>query len=367
MSIATLNGGRGLIEGIRWPEAAWSATAFTLFSMSAAAHFRAFSFIAPKAGNIHKVHFRTGTVSTGDTLRVSFQNVDALGYPDNTDDQYRDLVVDSADDNAWLSTGIISSDGTDGGALRAVSVGERLAVVFKFPSYVAGSLWLQYMSSGSTHGHTFLAFSNDSGTTWALQAGTVVAAVEYDDGSMAFLENASPIKTITFQGVLSTSTPDEYCLKFRLPFPTRCLGMSVFGASQDIEMGLYPDSGAALATGTPLPSSATMGIRRTIMFSSAVDLAANTWYRLSWKPTTASSRSIPVHTLHSAAYREAFSPGLNFALGTRTDGGAWSDDDTKFIVATPLISGFEDGAGGGGGSCSYGSLPNGTRVVPVAQ
>ena len=334
--------------------------------MNAAAHYRAFSFIVPKNGNLSKFHFRTGTVTTGDTLHISFQDANADGSPDGVADEYRTLVVGSGDDEAWLTTGIMSSDGTDLGTKRAVTEGQRVCVVMRFDSFVAGSMWLQYFSSSGVASN-FLLSSTDSGSTWAHVAGSGFAcAVEYDDGTFAYLDGAYPIKSITTTSVNTTSTPDEYSLRFRLPFPVRALGVVIRAASTDTEFGLYPDSGAALATKVPLVAATTLD-KRAVHFSSAIDLAANTWYRISWKPTTTTNRSIPVYTLNSAAIREAFALGLNFSLGTRSDGGSWTDDDTKFILASLLAVGFDDGSGGGGGSCSYGALSNGTRVVPVAQ
>jgi hypothetical protein len=227
---------------------------------------------------------------------------------------------------------------------------------------------LQNMAVGSTNsGLTATLRSTDSGSTYTQVVGAPSFAVEYDDGTFACLTDTVPLVSITATSVNSGSTPDEYCLKFRLPFPVRVFGLKVFGACQDTEIGLYPDSGSALATGVPLPASATIGVLRYILFSSPVNLLANTYYRISWKPTSITSRSIPVYTIASAAVREAFDLGLNFALGTRADGGSWTDDETKFIQAGLMVSGADDGSGGGGGSCNYGALTNGTRVVPVAQ
>jgi hypothetical protein len=50
----------------------------------------AFVCEAPKTGVLRKVCFRTGSVVTGDTLKVSFQDVDpATGDPNGTADQFR--------------------------------------------------------------------------------------------------------------------------------------------------------------------------------------------------------------------------------------------------------------------------------------
>lgn len=367
MSIQTLNGGRGLIDGIRWPDGLWNTTGYSLSQVSASTHQRAFRFTAPKAGNLSKFHFKTGNVATGDDLKISFQDANSEGKPDGVIDQYRVLTVDSADDNVWKTSGIISSDGTDGGAKRAVSAGDSICVVLEWNSYVAGSLWYQYLATASISGGSTFWQSTDSGSSWSEILGQMGCAVEYDDGTFAYIQNSAPIETFTSPSVGSGSTPDEYSLRFRLPFPARVHGIAVKSASQDTVLSLYPDSGAALASGSPIVLSTSGNVKRTVMFASPVDIDANVYYRIGWKPSTTTARSIPLFYLSNAAMREAFDLGLNFSLGTRTDSGSWSDDTAKFLLGTILVSGFDDGAGGGGGSCSYGSLPNGTRVIPVAQ
>ena len=365
MAIATLNGGSGVFFGINWPQSLWINSAFSLSSMSAAAHYRALSFIAPKAGDLSKFHFRTGTVTTGDDLHISFQNADSNGNPDGAVDQYRVITVDSADDNVWKTTGIISSNGTDGGAKRTVAAGDRICVVIRFNSYVAGSLWLQYMADAAVSGYSTFLQSTNSGSTWSEVNGAMDAAIEYADGTIAYLKNTAAVESFTTTSTNTGSTPDEYSLRFRLPYPVRVAGVEIKGASTDCSFALYPDSGSALASGEPVIKGTT-SLRRSLIFSSPVDLDANVYYRIGWKPTTGTNRSLQLYNLNSAAIREAFDLGLNFSLGTRVDAGAWSDDTAKFMLATLICIGADDGSSGGAG-CSYGALSNGTRVVPVAQ
>lgn len=362
MAIAKLNGGRGTWDLVKWPQAAWISSAYTLQILSAAAHRVAATIQIPKTGNLSKVHFQTGNVTTGDTLHISFQNVSSVGLPDGTEDQYRTLVIDSADDNVWKTSGILTDTGADGGAKRAVTAGDRIAIVFKWNSYVAGNMWFQYLADTTSGQLTALLTSTNSGSTWTVGSGALAIALEYDDGTFAYLDNTFPVSAFTTNNVGNGSTPDEYGLKFRVPFKTSIRGIAFRGASQDVEFLLYPESGAALASAvTPYPSSTSPTNRREAYFATDVELDANTWYRIAWRPSTGTTRQLVTYTLNAAGMMEAFSIGLNAMLCTRTDGGSWTDTDTQFVLATPLCNGVDDGAGGGGGGCS---LANGTAVIP---
>lgn len=366
MAFQTLNNGRGLADAIRWPDALWASSSFSSSNATTGTHKRAWRFTAPKTGNLSKVHFLTGTVTTGDDVKVSFQNASSDGKPDGIIDQYRVINVDSSDDNVWKTTGIISDNGADGGVKRAVTAGDSICVVFEWNSYVAGSMAYQYLAVANLSGGNTFWSSIDSGSTWSEVVGSFAGAIEYDDGTFAYIQNSAPLETLTTLTLANNSTPDEYSLRFRLPFPVKVAGVAVKGASTDVELSLYPDSGSALASGSPIILNTSQNTRRSVVFSSPVDLNANTYYRIGWKPTTTTSRGLAVFYMNSAPMREAFDLGLNFSLGSRTDGGSWTDDTSKFMLASLLVVGFHDGTGGGG-SCSYGALSNGTRVIPVAQ
>ena len=59
--------------------------------------------------------------------------------PDGTADQFRDVdntVITGAD--SWITSPLITDDGTDGGVKRTVAVGDRIHFVFRYQTFTAG-------------------------------------------------------------------------------------------------------------------------------------------------------------------------------------------------------------------------------------
>lgn len=313
--------------------------------LNASADWLAIVVRIPKTGTLRNFHFRTGTVTTGDTVRVAFNDLDAAGHPDGTDDEFRDYVLGAGEDNNIISTGIISSDGTDIGTKRSVTVGDELAIVLKWSSYVSGNYNVSRITSAEWVGPPAVLTSVNSGSTWTGQAGCPICALEYDDGTCAYLESTGIFEGNVVTSVGSGSTPDEYALRFQVPGKVRVVGAFVQAASTDTDMTLYADGGSTLAgPATCALDGLTDDISRTYYFSSTVDLEPATWYRLSWKPTTATTRQTVIYDLPDADLRGTYPLGTNMMLSTRSDAGSWTDDTTKFMMAGLLVSHIEDGA-----------------------
>jgi hypothetical protein len=167
----------------------------------------------------------------------------------------------------------------------------------------------------------------------------------------------------------NASTPDELGFKFRVPFACECVGIVMGGGVTDGVAGI--EDGAGNPVSTPVGALweadvGNTGARSFYFEHAAVSLAANTDYYMVWKPggTSLTNYSWDVE---DAAARAGLPWGVTSSFNTRTDGGSWTEDTTKTMIASLIISGIDNGAGGGGGSCNYGALSNGTRVVPVAQ
>lgn len=309
----------------------------------------------PKTGTLHKVGFRTGTVTTGDTLKVSFQDVAATGFPDETADQYRTIVIADANDDTWFTTGILSSDGTDGGTKRSVTKDQEIAVVFEYNSYVAGNLYIANMTSLGSTGlelYPYCANKVGAGPTWAkinAAASTPVLALEYSDGSYAEF-GSLPFSSLTNQTFASDSAADEYALAFSLPFPCRIAGI---GCLMDIDgnadLVLYEGttSRATVSVDSDMRASTAINILE-MKFTTPYEIAANTTYYASIKPTTTTAVGMYYFTVNSAAVMDSFDGGQNLYQATRVDGGAWTTDTAKRPFIWLLIDGFSDGVGGGG-------------------
>src|SRR5687768_9301872 len=95
-------------------------TVTSVLTLDASGEKAGFVFPAPKTGALSKVHFFLGTVTTGETLAASLQNVDGSGNPDGTADQSGTVAVASSDDNTWKTVTF--------GTTRSVTRGELLSL-----------------------------------------------------------------------------------------------------------------------------------------------------------------------------------------------------------------------------------------------
>lgn len=331
--------------------------AYTAFLIDAAAEKIAVVFRVPKDGNLARVGFRTGTVTTGDTLKVSFQDLDTTtGNPDGVVDQFRTQVVADVDDNVWFRTGLMTSDGTDTGTLRVVTRGQAIAAVIEFNAYVAGNLNIVHHSAANNF-YLFGGYVTHFTAAWAKSILMhAVLAVEYSDGTFAYIPSTLPADTKTSTNFNTGSTPDEIALKFRLPVPVRVLGFWIASAiSGDFNVVLYDSDGTTpLATFVGDKDTATTSTAAAAFsapFSSSVSLLANTFYRLALLPTTASNISRVDFTVPSTpgvAQLDQISGGQDFHWSQRTDAGAWSDTTTKRPVMGLILDGLDDGVSTGG-------------------
>lgn len=330
----------------------------TSFLLDASAEKVAFIFRAPKAGTLSKVRFRTSTVTTGDTMKVSFQDVDGTtGDPDGVVDQFRTIAIGNNDDNVTLQTGIISSDGTDGGTKRTVTLGQMLAVVIEFNSYVAGNLNIVGRSSVVPAGTSNDVYVDHFTSAWAKSAAVVPRfALEYSDGSYAAITMVDPgiggTATETYNsGTLSGAGGDERALLFQVPFPCKVSGFyGIFDVDGNADVVLY-DSGGATLESLTLDSDVraqTFAMPLHAHFDTEVTLAKDTTYYLAFKPTSVTTVGLVVTTYSAAAVMDSLPGGQQCHYAARTDAGAWSPDTTKRPHMGVIISALDDGISGGG-------------------
>lgn len=310
-------------------------------------------FRVPKTGTLAKVRFRTLTVTTGDTLKVSFQDVDmATGNPDETADQYRTVSVASSDDNVWISTGYITTDGTDGGGKRSVTRGDLLAIVIEYDSYVAGNMTIANTSIPVDYGNTAYSLLKTGGT-WAKSTSVVGCfELEYDDGSMAYSDTLVPGYNASGT-IASNTTPDEVALYFRFPVAVT-VGGAFLMCDMDaaIDVVLYDSDGTTALATVSLDSDVRAGTSvngTMVVFASEINLSANTWYRLAMKPTTTSAVGYRRTEVRAAASFDMFDLGQNAYWSQRTDAGAWSETTTYRPRISLLVTKVHDGSGGSSG------------------
>lgn len=362
MALQTLNGvwSPHPASGV---DVVYGAGAFDSFILDATAEKLAFIFPVPKTGNIDKVGFLTGTVTTGDTLKVSVQDVSLTdGHPDGTAAVYRTIAIADTDDDTWKETGSLTTDGTDTGTQLAVTRGDLLSIVIEYNSYVAGNLSIKGLATGSRTNIIARQYIDHYTTAWTKSQQTVpLFSLQYDDGNFYYIPEVLPVSEITSPTFNSGSTPDEKALKFSYPFPVR-----VWGAWWAADMDA--DGDIVLYDGDTNPSISidkdrtytTLGGLCAAPFASDVSLAKDTTYYLAMQPTTTSNLSIPIMTFNTAALLDQTDGGQAFCYAERTDGGGWTTVTNQRPLMGLILNGFDDAisSGGSGGGVSKSRVVN---------
>lgn len=333
------------VYGLMIPPPHWLTAdpAFNTMTVDASGEKGAFVVAAPKAGDIHKVHWRVGTVTTPTDTDVRLETVSATdGFPTGT------LLGTTT--NGTITSGSITSNTWQAATLTAdatVTKGQLVAVVIApsgTPSYLISSI------TGAGFPYRALYTGSWSSSPIARP----VCALEYSDGSFALMPGVFPFSAINIHTFANNSTPDELALKFRLAAPVRVSGAwAALDSDGDVGIVLYDSDGTtALATASKDKdvTPATSGIGPFYFtFSSSQQLSASTYYRLAVKPSTTTSLSAYSFDVNSAAILDQLEGGQDFHYSSRTDAGAWSDTTTRRLMVGLIIDGIDDGAGAGGG------------------
>ena len=194
----------------------------------------AFLFSVPKDGTIDTIEFDVGVVTTAEDVKVSLQDLQVgnEGEPDGVIDQFRVVPAASIVTNQWVVPGLITSDGTDTGAKRAVLRGDGLAFVLEWDSTIGDvQILLNHLADQGSNGHYgFPAFAEEIGGTWSIPTGTrtPLFALKYADGSYGRVDGCFPYTTaVLVTDFDSGSSPDEIGLKFSLPLTVKAKGIWV--------------------------------------------------------------------------------------------------------------------------------------------
>ncbi len=291
----------------------------------------------PKSGNISKVGIRTSNVTVADSLFLSLETVNpANGEPTGTD----------YGGSTGIDLGVVAAntlyEGTLAVAATAV-LGDIVAVVASWTSYVAGDLRISIGDSGSSFGYVSL---NAGG--WVHDDQFPMVTIGYDDGTyvdVGALPNAPLLTNFN-----STDTPDEIGNVFTLPLGGQCVGMWVdIDADNAADLILYTGTTpTATVSLDPDVRGSTAGGYSCVYFA-AETLLADTEYRVIVKPTTGSDVTAYRIELGSAPMMDSLPAGTAMYRTGRTDAaGSWTDVDDERILCGPILDGFEAGAGGGG-------------------
>jgi hypothetical protein len=309
----------------------------------------AFIFRVPKTGNITKIGWRTGTVTTADDVVVSLETVDVSGHPSGTaygGSAGTTVALVNTNDNLWFWTTLTTQ--------ASATAGDVVAVVISI-TFVNGNLQIatDQPNLGYYSGFPYLDHFTTVWTKQSTARGTPVCAVEYSDASRPYIATLpiSSVAALTYDS--GTPTADEYGNRFQLPFKCKVSGAVLKAAGNaggTLAVNLYNSSDTVIATRTAIDGDHFGGNSNCfyILFNSEVTLEANTLYRITLVPETAQSVSLFDIVCDSAGTLEAMPGGVNFYKTARLDGvGAWTDTNANVATIGLLISALDDGAGGG--------------------
>jgi len=341
---------------------------------------------AYQADSISKVLFRTGTVTTGCTVKIEIQSV-SNGRPSGSliaAGASGTVAIADSDDNVWKTVTI--------GTPYTFAAGEEFAIVLSYSSGTTPNLLLN-TGAGDTGGWMTTMYGirlQDAGAgSWAvLTTGRPLEwVVEMTNaGGAVTFPGLTPLNGDgTLTAFNSGSNPNERALKFVAPFKCRVIGVSAalsnLAAGADLNAYLWDDTDNPGAGPTPLaatntidgdfPSSATADGVSHFFFTAPVTLTAGATYYLGLKPATANN--IGLIEL-SAAGTGASSTGIRgFGLGSTTahlatrqwvstDPGAWTATTTTLPGLSLIIDQLDDGASaGGGGLLTHPGMAGGMR------
>lgn len=298
-------------------------------------------FIVPKSGTLNRVglYVRTLTGSPS-AYRVGILQLNSSGNPNYV--PYGGSSVESFSPTGtgwyWVSLG------TPATAVQ----GDNVAAMVFIPTGTAGT-WdtsnrMSVHGILSTVGETVNPTHDTlSGSTWSpdINGGIVGTMAEYSDS-----EQATPAITNIYESFQSDTTPDEIGAKFTVPFACTCSGCEVAVMSTttacDYTIKLYDGAGTLLRSvtiDTSLSGGTTAGQKQRVYWTTPIDLAADTTYRLT---VVGSSASVDV-TIGVAAcvnsYAKNWWPeGSRWDYTSRTDGGSFTDNTLKLPMMALVLT-----------------------------
>jgi hypothetical protein len=327
----------------------------------------AFVVLLQKAGDISTVHFRTGTVTTGDDVLVRLETVDqTTGDPTGTlwgTTTSATVTVADGDDDTWM-VATLTTDAT----IASGDVGKPIAIVIAAPAAgFIGSMEIDqvgggYFISGRTD-YDNASWVKEYTGSWSddgyLYNEAAAIRLGYDDGSFAYIQNSyagdeNP-SSVTFD---VDSTPDEIGIKIRFPYSFQACGvwLSSTYIRDDTAVKVYNDSDVEQMT---LPNWYRGWSARDVnykgvafVYGDTFTVLADTWYRITWQPTTSDGSSLRAYYIPQATDAHWACWGLDqadYKWTERTDAGSWTDRDDRLLFGGFMADQFHDGAGGGGG------------------
>ena len=338
MSLVPIIGG-GLWMPSYYPTA-W-ATGTTTYVIDATGEKAVLVCLAPKTGNIDRFDFNIASVtnSPDNGLRASLQGVDLTTGQNNG-------TILGATNNAFVLYAHTVTAGwksTNFGEVAAVTRGQLLACVLDLPTFVASdslaltSLNLNTNACGLPYGLSVL------GTKVVTQL--PLLALHYTDGYAPvspWLPGLNALANLTYNS--GSALGDEFGLAFKIAVPCKlnAVGLTItVVAGADFELVVYDAANNILSTtahdGDVTGLTTQAGF--TIPLQTEIELAANTLYRITVRPTTANNVSMQYMTFASLDLMDTAEGGRDWYMTSQLNqGGTWTDYNTTGQFRRPHLS-----------------------------
>lgn len=313
-------------------------------TLTAVGHFLGTVFEAPSAGDITGIGFATRTVTTGDDLDCRLESVDATdGEPTGaligTNTNATQTIL-ASDDNTWFDVTFTSAYTTTKGQLMCAKVAA--------PSGYAGNMDVASVDRVDSATEDFPYEVNSTGKVGGQFQ---VLAVNYG-GTYYSLYNVYPVTAIANGGFNSADTPDERGIYFRVPYGCRACGFWLrCDRDNACDVILYDSDGSTVLQSVSLDSDIRVANNKTNefhYFGGRSTLTANTWYRLVVKPTTTSDVTLNRLDFNSNAILGQLPGGTDVYETERTNGGAWTQTNTRRSLLGIILDGVETGGSSSG-------------------
>ena len=352
---------------------------------------------APFLGTLDTVECSVLPYTIGDpnpTIKFSFQDLDENDLPDGVADEYRIIEVETSTDPIWIKPGLLTSDGTDNGTKRAVTRGQKLAVVIEFDSsspldnFALGVIPVS--QEDGWHQAKLMYWDNGDAQAWVDQYNTywgiACMGIKYsgipvhEEGNLAVnswfnMPEMMPVSLIDTGEPLTAfnnaSNPDEVGMQFNFPTDVVISGVlfsvNITDALATADIILYDNPTNFMQVLETIPFKFSQnGYNpyrfgyKFVKFKNEHKLNAHDIYRIMIKPTSTAYISLGMMHFDDAEKCGSLWGSTDLAgnftgwsLDYRYQSGTFQDvneNSTTVPMISFLIYGFEqEGTGGVGG------------------
>jgi hypothetical protein len=327
------------------------------YSMTTANDRIAAVFQCPFDGDLDWFEFRIAGLAAppSNGIRYSFQDVSALGFPDNTDDQFAIIPVGSLAVGWQPPTAYLGSTGAGSGTRRTVTKGQWLACVARFQTFVAGdTVTISSVSYPGVNAVYYIGTkSTNAGVSYINPIQAISVTLKYQTlGYVTVVPKLYPWNTTNTLTYNSGSTPDEIGNIFIPAVNCRLQGVrikSVFsGVAASYSIIVYDSGSVSLGTlaivGQHVNGGTGNSVEAYFVFPGTVTLTAGATYRIVLRPDAGSNCTLEEMVFQSNAYLGGGPGGINMYKTSRTNAGAWTDDNVRKMGIFPMLAAVDTGS-----------------------